>query len=393
MKSLIYVLCSNKYIMLLVLLSFVLNEMWGARYFLFVASFGLLYVASSAKLKMTDHISGRLFLIFILFAAFWVFGVNTFNFFSFITWTFICSVLFMIGHGVVSNRHDDSYYVGLLLIVALCTGITNLEISIEDMFKNGIVTSGEFISEFSEEKRTSLVALELAALISCLVLFFLSAKEKRLKHLIILGGLLSVIALLCTLHFVSRTALVIAIISLSIGIFYKHMKRKRKAIWSFLILGVIVFLFLRSGLWDMMEMKNESTDLLTGNGRIERMGFWIDEEGNIDSFYGVSNYGEKQYKFAHNFWLDFAKLAGWVSGICLVIFSLLHIRDVWLVYKNRHLSSNLKVVVITMALAIFLAYSVEPVFEGSNHCVYVYFLFCGMISSLKNTKQLMKNTE
>ena len=195
------------------------------------------------------------------------------------------------------------------------------------------------------------------------------------------------IVLVCALHFVSRTAIVVAFVSVYIGAIYSFFSKETKGYWIYILIIVVFSLFLKSGFWDMMELKNKTTELMTGNGRLERMAYWMDEEGNIDSFYGVSDYNNKEYKYAHNFWLDFIKLSGWMPGIALVLFSLLSLRDTWLVYKNKFISNNVKLVAVSMTMAIILSFSVEPVFEGSPHSIYAYFILCGIMSALVKTKQ------
>lgn len=385
MKELITILRSNKHILFWTLCFFVIAEVGIIKNFFFFASFVLLLIAFSANISLLNFITGRVMLIIIMFATFWLFSVNPFPFSSFLIWSSISCVLFMLGRSLIKkNNDDDLYYIGLLIIVALFTGIYNIAISIGDMIEHGIVNLQVITDRkdlYDETWRpTSLLAAELAPLISCIVLFFVISDNNKTNKIARFGGFLSIIGLICTMHFVSRSAFIVAVACLTIGIFYSH---KRHTIRMLLLLAILVVLFLNTGFGELFEYKNNATDTATGNGRIERVSYWLNLV--LQHPYGVPNYKNHWVPWAHNFWIDFAKEGGWIPGICLVIFSLLNVKDIVLVLKNKNMLANIKLLVFSMGLAFLLAFSVEPIFGGADYGMFAYFFFCGLVSSLTNT--------
>lgn len=388
MKELGYVLKQNKSILLLLIISCtaVSATLHNYHYFCY-ASIILIAWCVLSGIKLTSNVTDRVFWIFFMFLFFWLTNITGFNAKLFVFHVIPICFVFVLGHTLVKSNKGEFYIIGLLIVLALCTGLFNIFYSIHDTIDTGFINFDRIDYSFVMEQSTnagyktsSLVAAEMAPLLSCLILFFSRAKDREVKKLSIFGGALSVIAVLCILHFVSRAALLVVIVSLFIGILYRYRQGGRGLLWIVLVLAIVVVVFLESDLWKLVELKNESYDLGTGSGRVDRIQFWWDVV--LAHPFGTPDYSKMSLPFAHNFWLDFAKIAGWVPAIMLVLFSLLNVRDVIRVVKNKSITPNVKLLVVTMTLAFLLAFSVEPIFEGAKMGMIMYFFFCGIVSAL-----------
>lgn len=391
MKELFGILRANRSIMIWVLIVFLLVEITGYFRLFFVASFFFWFVATKANLNLFGSASWRVLLLFTMFATYWLLGVNEFHIGAFMFFMVPSCMLFMIGRSVVLCRQEDSYYVGLFLAIGLCTGFYNIVVSISDMFRVGIFNIDVYADWRSLRddgfRTSSLIVADLEALISCFALYFVSSINVRLRTINKLGWVLALVAFVCALHFVSRTSVVIAIVSVLCGLIFMRSNKQRNTIWIFLGLLVAVYLFFNSGFWEMMSYKNEFGETLTGNGRTYRQLYWLGEV--MKNPFGVANYRNQDVFYAHNFWIDFAKDAGWIPGICLLWFSILNLKDAFGVIKSKKISSNVRMIVASMTAAFTLGFSVEPIFGGADNSMLAYFLFCGMVSSLNQKRKYL----
>ena len=391
MKELFLVLKRNHWILLLVLASFALTEAAKDMKVFTVAGAFLFVWAVASNINLTKEITGRVILIVFMFLVYLLLGETGFNVQHFVHHIVPICTLYMLGRALVKKNNDETYYVGLLLTVALCCGLFDIVITAKDISEYGLVNMDIFSYEFQAQERgeewvaSSLRAAELASLISCLILVFISSGNSKIRHLKLFGSILSVMAILCALHFVSRSAIVVAAVVVVIGVFYKMFQGQRNVVWILIGLGVVLALLMQSDLWKLMEYKNETTDLATGNNRVESLTLWAQRVSEHP--FGTPDWQNYYRPFAHNFWLDFAKVAGWVPAICLVVFSLLNVRDVIRVNKNKLIPSDVRIMVVAMAVAFILAYSVEPIFDGTKNGVYIYFFFCGIVSAFAEIKR------
>ena len=138
----------------------------------------------------------------------------------------------------------------------------------------------------------------------------------------------------------------------------------------------------------VFELKNEmGGDLATGNGRDERMLYWLNRI--IENPIGIVNWQNQytQYSWAHNFWIDFTKECGIIPGIALVFFSLRNLYYVARIVFNRDINKSVAHLVLLLGIAYFLTLFTEPTMQGAPLLMFSYLFFCGIVRSIyKNGK-------
>jgi len=386
MKAMIDILKRDRIILFLILLSFALTEYYRNIKVFTIAGVLLFVWSFIAKFDLMRQYTWRVGFIVCMFLFYFLFGITGFNIQFFVHHLVPTCTLYMIGRAVVLKNRNETYYVGLLLVVAFCCGIYDIVITIIDISENSLINIEAIAYEYQDRDNwvpTSLRASEMSPLISCIVLLLVSSKNSKVNHLRWLGGGLAVVALISALHFVSRTAFVVAVLCLLEGVVYKLFHKQKSILWLVIIIGSVV-LFLNSSFWELIQYKNEITDVATGNGRMESLNLWWNRV--ITHPFGVPGWQNNARPFAHNFWLDFAKIAGWIPALFLIFLSLLNMKDVLIIYKNKYISSYVKLLVVSMLSAFMLAYSVEPIFEGTKNGLYCYFFFCGIVSAMAQIK-------
>ena len=83
--------------------------------------------------------------------------------------------------------------------------------------------------------------------------------------------------------------------------------------------------------------------------------------------------GLEHMPYAHNLWLDTARVAGIVPFVILVVITLMFIPTLINIYTNRRHSFNYRFMMTVFALAFIIYMNTEPVLEG---CPILFGLFC-----------------
>jgi hypothetical protein len=90
--------------------------------------------------------------------------------------------------------------------------------------------------------------------------------------------------------------------------------------------------------------------------------------------------GWKQDAYAHNMWLDIPRIGGWISLLPFLSATVMILRKMLSLYKNK--ISNFTSTLVVLNLALILAASIEPVIEGSMLFFSLMMMFWGMISHM-----------
>lgn len=214
-------------------------------------------------------------------------------------------------------------------------------------------------------------------------------KEMSYKKIYVV---LSFLGLMCVTHLLNRTGLVIALIS-AMGVVYYSMKYY-KSIRPFLFGGIICFILLFyfvdwdifSNLMDAYDSRNEGKSSVGSVGG--RTDLWLRGLGNL--FLNPLGFDvSEKMPYWHNFWLDTARTGGTFSLLFLLYVTVRHLRNSF--YLMSFLCSGLlKTLLITCNVGFFLTCMVEPVMEGNMNFVFMFFLFMGIVSSIRSSLNHIK---
>ena len=98
-----------------------------------------------------------------------------------------------------------------------------------------------------------------------------------------------------------------------------------------------------------------------------------------------SPWGGLEYMpYAHNMWLDCARVAGLVPLLLLLLITVLYIRSMWRVYKLRIDDSGYNEIMVIMGAALFVYMNVEPILEGAPLIFAFFAVFLGILRGHTN---------
>lgn len=325
--------------------------------------------------------SGNLLFLIIILIVFSVISlsVGKNNLFSIALMIAISFVSYSIGAMWSNRSHDEASLIFFPMLMALSLAVPHLVITIQDIIVNGLINPERTLSIIGGEEGQRAVtqrAVELSLLIGSGAMYFIKSSDNKVKacrDFLVIG---SIVALLCTMHYVSRTGLAIFFITMVIGFLLKG--RLSFGTVIFIILVFIIYSGItRTEIFELYSAREiEGSSIGDGGGRTEA---WARTFKYIqDHPFGSSSY----HGFAHNFWLDFGKVGGVPSMLLLIIFSFRNIIIVLRIFIYKYTSKALSFYITILLISFLLALFTEAIHEGCPVFMFFYFMYCGYIEIL-----------
>jgi hypothetical protein len=308
---------------------------------------------------------------------------------------FVPSLLYLVGKYVSVNNKNHQILVFFMFFVTFSFSLIPIISILLQIRENGFIEGTRSMYLIWDQSfEISATGLGAYFTLNMASIGLINAKKntKTERNIFIGITVLFVLALVCVLRLGSRTQLVLAGVSL-LGTFLLNFRQS-----SFL--KKILFIASLSGLTfylvnnfdenaDVMKfysdrLNEEEVGIGSAGGRTER---WMSAlESIITNPFGweLSRFG-----YAHNLWLDVARVAGVVPFIALVLFTFSSIQT-WL--KSLKILKNdlfLRSYILIYFTSIILLFNVEPIMEGMYLLFLLFCMFVGLISGL-NSKIIKK---
>ena len=298
-------------------------------------------------------------------------------------------LFYIIGRHLVSS-HKLNIYLIFFFICELIALPVIVDV-IRDINVNGFVSQSRALTEYNDDIYVSatILGLKVSLSISALGVLFsevVNESEKLYRNLFLVFSILGII---CVLHMVNRTGIVIGLFSMLICMLlnYKASSKLRLILIVIMLITTLYVYFTTSEKsTDVMEAylareSSSSYDSSSFGGRTE---LWI--KGLHDLFnYPLGMLSNYRGRFSHNLWLDTAATSGLLPFFILVVISIIHIK------KSIHLikatNGLLKSLILCCNIGFFLNCFVEPAMEGCPLFIWLFFLFMGVVSQLDRTCQ------
>ena len=297
----------------------------------------------------------------------------------------ICPFLFyLFGKYLLFAKLSESQLIRFLLITSVLFFAYTLYYTIIDIRFAGIINIHR---HFYFQDIGDGVSATLNGIISSLGLggvgFLFFMKHKIDKTLCISLILVALCALLINVHLVNRTAIFALILIILIGTFYRNKRNILKTILFILFVVVLFFIFnefniVDSDILSAYENRNDGEgDISGGGGRFER---WSIALSNIFIHpWGFVELTQRTGYYAHNLWLDTARVAGVIPLGLLLSFTIKVIRSSILIIK--HSSTALGYYLLSLYYCSFVYCMCEPVVDAIPLFFYLFCLISGILNS------------
>jgi hypothetical protein len=303
---------------------------------------------------------------------------------------FVPSLLYLVGKYVSVNYKNHQIWVFFMFFITFAFSLIPTISLLLQVQENGFIegTRSMYLIwdqsfEISATGLGSYFALNMASI----GLINVKKNTKTERNIVIGIVILFVLSLVCVLRLGSRTQLVLAIVSL-LGTFLLNFRQSSflKNVLFIASLSALTFYLVNNfdENADVMKfysdrLNNEEAGIGSVGGRTEK---WMSAlESIISDPFGweLSRFG-----YAHNLWLDVARVAGVVPFIALVLFTFSSIQT-WL--KSLKILKNdlfLRSYIFIYFTSIILLFNVEPIMEGMYLLFLLFCMFVGLISGINS---------
>lgn len=279
-----------------------------------------------------------------------------------------------------------------ILIVVLCYLIYLYQLTLKDIALVGIVNDTRILLEDSGESyeilalTATLYGMMASIGIGCIASIYTKKQKLWLKLGFIL---LSIFSLLVAIHLVNRTGLIICFTCLVVSFIISTRFNVIKMTVMLSILVLIGFIIVSSGVIDQeifdaySKREEHSTyDASTLGGRSE---LWLISIENL--FRRPFGWSANEHGFAHNLWLDIARVGGLLPFLPFLAVTFLYLKNLLRLITKKS-SSNFIIIMISINIGTLLSSAVEPVIGGSLLFFCLLMMIWGMTKSLAVEKNI-----
>lgn len=278
------------------------------------------------------------------------------------------------------DKYAASGLLGTFVLLTIFVFALNLYAStIQDINSNGFMNLTRALETEGRESAMNATLLGLNASLGFMGLATCFAYPKFYRNVTaILFILMSVMSLVVVLHLVNRTGIVVLVAVTLVAMTHMLRKHKGRMLVAMFAVFLILGYCLQSGLLNedlfmAYAERNEETDIASGGDRFWR---WGEAIHHMFAYpLGWSTMRIKDY-YVHNLWLDVARVAGIIPFLCLMIATILSVKDVFKIYKA--IPTILTTMLIVIYLCFFISSMVEPVIEGFPLYFYLFCMVWGM---------------
>ncbi len=365
--------------LLTILLCFVLFDWNGHGYFIFYLP--LILFILKGGLNNFD----RTFYLFLLFGISYslidCLNTRSYNYTYNILPIVNFPVLYLMGK-YIGNRNTVKENMNILWLFAVSLALLTIISVYISFLKEGFSWAGRDIALFGYNDGTNnyktIAATGLYSKILPLTLFMpllLIKKEGKGKCFLVISAIL---AFICCLRLQSRSAIYITAISLIIPLLLGS-KNNKTTKWFGILIIVASVIYVLTHFSDQLTIierfqKNNAFDNEGGEGRFALAAKILD---NLAShpFGGLRN-----ARYAHNLWLDCARVSGWIPAILLVALTWRCINLTNKTFKCHSFPEYYRIITVIMTSCLILYFFAEPILEGASMLFAFFCLYFGILN-------------
>jgi hypothetical protein len=297
---------------------------------------------------------------------------------------FVPSLLYLVGKYVSINYKKPNIWLFFLFYLSFVFSIIPMISILIQIQENGFEGSRSMYLIWDKNLVLNATGLASYLTLNIASIGLINAKKvTKLERIVSIGiVVVFLFSLVCVLRLGSRTQLVLGIVSL-IGSFMLNLKHNtflKNLIFivclSFLISYIIINF---NENFDLIKfytdrLDDQESSIGSAGGRSDR---WLGAlESVITDPFG---WELKRFGYAHNLWLDVARVSGIISLLFLILFTLSSIKTWIKSLKILKKELFLRNYIFMYFVNIILIFNVEPIMDG---CYLLFLLFCMFVGLL-----------
>lgn len=291
-------------------------------------------------------------------------------------------IFYLFGKKISSRVNNDNTMLIVILLTVFFYAAIQYFTVIRDIAMVGLINIDRVL--FNENQMgfqaATLVGVNVAyGFVGLITFFTINNPLKTPISFLFLGT--SILSILSTIHLVNRSGLVVAAICIVFIVLYRMEGNVGKFVMWIIILGGVGFLIYKLGLISdevIFTYENRFTgdeeNTQSMGGRSFR---WVEGlEKMFEYPFGWSTNIFTFNRYAHNFWVDVARVAGAIPFFCLVGIT---VTSISLLVKAFEIKKNpIIATLIGLYICFFFSSFVEPIMEGAPIHFFMSCFFIGI---------------
>lgn len=197
----------------------------------------------------------------------------------------------------------------------------------------------------------------------------------KVKWLFIITAIMGFI---CCVRLQSRSAIYVMALSLLLPIIFgTKTSRRNKILGLITIVSAVAYILINYGdeLTIIDRFKDNSAfENAGGDSRFDLASKTINNV--VDYPFG----GLKSERYAHNLWIDAARVSGWIPAILLIIIAVRCIVTTFKIYRLKSLPEFYRIISVVITLCLIVYFNTEPILEGASMLFTYFCLYSGIIA-------------
>ncbi|MCM1502964.1 MAG: hypothetical protein NC115_09915 [Bacteroidales bacterium] len=301
--------------------------------------------------------------------------------FIFLSHLFSPVAFYRFGRWTMSKIVDEKLRFLFLFFVILSYLLPLFLLTVQDIALVGIVNeTRQMLSDIGKEDdmlSATLYGLMTSAGIGGIAMLLL--RDVPIKYRISFVSL-SILSMMVVLHLVNRTGVALFAICLVFTLFASSKKQISSIVISMFLILLLVFLLFESGIIssELIDayIAREDTSTSSSSEFGGRSAIWNDAFHKLFT----SPLGWKKVRYAHNLWLDIARVGGWLSLFPFLVATIHIISN--MIHLFRKKTSPVYSLVIIILISMFCNSAVEPVVDASPLFFSLLIMFWGIVKTV-----------
>ena len=252
----------------------------------------------------------------------------------------------------------------------------------QDIILNGFINTSRTFQIWgavsgAESLSATLYGLNASLGLVGLAFYFTKYKTRELIKYIFL--LLSILSLITVIHLINRTGIVILVLCFVTVTLYRYNGNifRLLALCSIIVIIFLILIQLQvinQDISDAYIIRDDGIGSVnTAGGRLEK---WIIGLYNIFKYPFGWEYSSIKFGYAHNLWIDIARIGGIIPFTLFFIASIYSFNTLCKLLKYRE--KNITPLILGLNICFFLSSFVEPVIEAMPLYFYLYIMLWGI---------------
>ena len=374
-------------ILLAVFLLVMITSLWPKNIYLLVLFSILTYFVLPIK-RWWDRTALILF-VFSLFYSMMAVMTDQFGSGFMLIATLVSPVgLYRFGQWLMNTFYEDKTRQKLFLIIISAYLLPLFILTFKDVALVGIVNASRVMIgdlDSGESLAATLYGMMSSVGIACVASSFAKNQGFAIRFLYII---LSLLSLFVVIHLVNRTGLIVFVICLFTSLIFSTNMRLSKIISSLIITAILAVVVVKTGIIGediinayMSREMSAASDATQLGGRSE---IWADAIHQLITH----PLGWERIRYAHNLWLDIARVGGWFALMLFIIPTFKWVRNCFRLIRKS--MTPFLLLILSINAAMFLSSFVEPVIEGSMLFFSLFMMIWGVTDGLYRNPYILK---